>query len=301
MSIKKYETLLKTVDLGSLTRASEVLGYTQSAISHMISGLEDEFGFKLLIRDRSGVRLTEEGKMVIPSIRAVCKANKEVFRQVGTIHGLDIGIIRIGTVLSVSLHVLPDILAEFSEQHPEIEFELLQGSFVDVERWLCEGKIDCGFLPYLERESFEMIPVRTERFLAVFPQTRTMQSERISIDDIQAESLILRTDSLEEDLRQFLNKGRSKSKITYSAKDEYAVLAMVERGLGMSILPELLLDRTQYRIKTQALDPEIQRTICFAYKEGQMISPVVQQIILFIRKSFEKGKTEEETDIISIT
>ena len=62
MSIKKYEVLLQTADLGSFTKASEVLGYTQSAISHIVTGLEDELGLKLLTRDRFGVRLTPEGE-----------------------------------------------------------------------------------------------------------------------------------------------------------------------------------------------------------------------------------------------
>lgn len=81
MSIKKYEILMKTADLGSFTKASEVLGYTQSAISHIITGLEDELGLKLLVRDRFGVRLTAEGEALLPAIRAVCQQNQEVTRQ----------------------------------------------------------------------------------------------------------------------------------------------------------------------------------------------------------------------------
>ena len=65
MSIKKYEVLLQTADLGSFTKASEVLGYTQSAISHIVTGLEDELGLKLLTRDRFGVRLTPEGEALL--------------------------------------------------------------------------------------------------------------------------------------------------------------------------------------------------------------------------------------------
>ena len=68
MSIKKYEIFLQTADLGSFTKASEMLGYTQSAISHIITSLEDELGVKLLLRDRFGVRLTQEGQQLLPAI-----------------------------------------------------------------------------------------------------------------------------------------------------------------------------------------------------------------------------------------
>ena len=113
MSIKKYEVLLQTADLGSFTKASEVLGYTQSAISHIITGLEDELGLKLLSRDRFGVRLTAEGEALLPAIRTVCQENQEVLRQAARFHGLEVGRVRIGTFLSVSVHLLPHLLPQF--------------------------------------------------------------------------------------------------------------------------------------------------------------------------------------------
>ena len=64
MSLKKYEAFVRTVELGSLTRAAEAMGSTQSRISHVLSTLEEEYGFVLLRRNRSGVRLTEAGEMV---------------------------------------------------------------------------------------------------------------------------------------------------------------------------------------------------------------------------------------------
>ena len=117
MSIKKYEVLLQTADLGSFTKASEVLGYTQSAISHIITGLEDELGLKLLARDRFGVRLTAEGEALLPAIRAVCQQNQELLRQAAQFHGLEVGQVRIGTWLSVSVHLLPRLLQTFSQRY----------------------------------------------------------------------------------------------------------------------------------------------------------------------------------------
>ena len=64
MSLKKYEAFVRTVELGSLTKAAEAMGSTQSRISHVLSALEEEYGFVLMRRNRSGVRLTEAGEMV---------------------------------------------------------------------------------------------------------------------------------------------------------------------------------------------------------------------------------------------
>ena len=79
---------------------------------------------KLLLRDRFGVRLTQEGQQLLPAIRTVCQENQEVKRQVAQLHGLEVGQVRIGTFLSVSVHILPALLHGFLEQHPHITFEL---------------------------------------------------------------------------------------------------------------------------------------------------------------------------------
>ena len=71
MSISKYETLAKVVELGSLTRAADALGCTQSAVSHTINNLEAELGFSVITRSRAGVKLTADGERIMPSVRGM--------------------------------------------------------------------------------------------------------------------------------------------------------------------------------------------------------------------------------------
>lgn len=295
MSIKKYETLLKTIDLGSLTKASEELGYTQSAISHMITGLEDEMGVKILIRDRAGVRLTEEGKGLIPAIRAVCKANDEVCRQVAELHHLEIGTLKIGTVLSAALHILPGILSEFSKCYPKISFEVLQGNNKDIERWLHEGKVDCGILYEPFPSELERIFLQNETMVAVFPENRMMKGNRFSLKDIKGETLIARPGSLHIHGREPGKKMLSNPKISYTAKDDYAIMAFVERGLGMGIVPAFLLERSCYRVNVCELDPCIRKEIYLAYKEEQGLPPAVRQFVHYMRDYvFDKPDRHED-------
>ena len=74
MESKKLEALLMAVDLGSFTKAAEVLGYTQSGLTHMMNSLENELGIGLLIRSKSGVRLSSAGRRLLPDIRAFVEA-----------------------------------------------------------------------------------------------------------------------------------------------------------------------------------------------------------------------------------
>ena len=89
MELSKYEVFLKTVELGNITRAADVLGYTQPAVSRVITDLEREWGIPLLIRSRGGVKLTTEGQQLLPSIRAVCCAQRELEASVSRAAGAD--------------------------------------------------------------------------------------------------------------------------------------------------------------------------------------------------------------------
>ena len=84
---------------------------------------------------------------------------------------------------------------------------------------------------------------------------------------------ILRLDSLDNDTRELFRKTQHTPRITYSAKDDYAVMAMVKQGLGISILPELLLKNAPYHLEVRELDPPATRQIGVACKHANTLSP----------------------------
>ncbi|WP_327196544.1 LysR family transcriptional regulator [Paenibacillus vortex] len=82
--MNKFKVLMKVVELGSLTKAAEAMGFTQSGVSHMINSLEDEFGFTLLIRSRSGTKLTTNGEEIVKTIREILKWNEHLDQKVAS-------------------------------------------------------------------------------------------------------------------------------------------------------------------------------------------------------------------------
>jgi DNA-binding transcriptional LysR family regulator len=78
MDSKKFEILMTAVNLGSFSKASEVVGYTQSGLTHLINGLEREIGMKLIRRDHSGISLTEDGEALLPAIREYLSATAKL-------------------------------------------------------------------------------------------------------------------------------------------------------------------------------------------------------------------------------
>ena len=170
VSLIKYQILLKTAELGGITKAAEALGYTQSAASRMIAALEQEWDMELLVRGRGGVRLSAAGESLLPYLRAVCNAQKELEEQAAHLHGLTRGTLRVGTFASVSIHWLPPIMKLFLQRYPGIHFELLsKWEFAEVEDLIRQGQADCGFLGLPAGDDLEVFPLRRDQFTARHP------------------------------------------------------------------------------------------------------------------------------------
>ena len=277
MSIQKYEIFLHTVEAGSVSRAAQDLGLTQSAVSHALSSLEERFGFSLLHRSRAGVRLTAEGKKVLPSVRAILSAEMRLQETVSSIHGLSTGTIRIGTFTSVAVHWLPAILKGFQEEHPHIRFKLLNGDYHDVEQWLEEGAVDLGFVSLPTRAPGEVTPLMKDRLLVILPKDHPLANlPCFPISFAKQESFISLLESSDQDLRRALDAEDIRPNVRFVTKDDYAIIAMVEQGLGIAIMPELLLQGRRDNIAALELKPQASRTIALAVTESGRQSPATR-------------------------
>ncbi len=145
-NIQKYKAFVTAVACGSFTKAAEILLYSQSGISRMIGDLEREWRVVLLSRDKGGVRLTSDGMKLLPYAKGLVAEYEKLQMQVDALHGLQSGLIRIGTFSSVATHWLPNIIRAFQRDYPNIDYELLLGDYTEIEGWLLEGRVDCGFV-----------------------------------------------------------------------------------------------------------------------------------------------------------
>lgn len=278
MPVNKYEAFLLSVELGSITRAAENLGVTQSAVSHMISSLEAELGFALLRRGRGGAVPTAEGQSVTPAIRGILTARERLDQMASAIRGLDSGTVRIGTFTSVGVHWLPGIIAEFQADYPSVELKLMSGDYHDVEQWLADGSADIGFVPLPTRLGGEVIPLRADRLLAVIPANHPLaDAAAFPVAELERESFIGLLETSDRDARGALAAAGVSPHIKYKTKDDYAVIAMIERGLGVSIMPELLLRSCSERVRCLELDPPASRTIGLCMPDAERAGPATRR------------------------
>ena len=144
--MNRYIALQKIIELGSFTKAAESLGYTQSSISQMIASLENELSIKLLTRSRYGVKLTIEGADLYPYIERLIYQYRSVLEKTYEIKGLETGIIRVGTLSSVTCHWMPQLINGFKKEYPNVQFLFHQGDYTLIPEWIASGQIDFGFI-----------------------------------------------------------------------------------------------------------------------------------------------------------
>ena len=283
MSIQKYQVFLHVMEAGSVSRAAEDMGLTQSAVSHALSSLEEDFGFKLLTRSRAGVRLSSEGKRILPAIRDILSAEERLRETVSSIHGLSTGTIRVASFSSVAVHWLPAMLKAFQEQYPQIRFKLLNGDYHDVEQWLEEGAVDLGFVSLPTRAPGKVTPLMEDRLLVILPKDHPLATlPSFPIGYARQETFISLLESSDHDLRRALDAEGIRPHIRFITKDDYAIIAMVEQGLGIAIMPELLLRGRTDNIAALELKPQARRTIALAVTEQGQQSPAARMFADFV-------------------
>ena len=274
--IQKYLSLLAAVREGSFTRAAERLRYSQSGVSRMVADLEREWGVTLLERGRKGVALTGDGEQILPMVEAICEDYRRLQERVAEVAGVERGSLVIGTFSSVATHVLPAAIGRFQAAHPGIEYELRMVDYSEIESWVAEGIADFGFLPYPPQEPREGLAreiVLEDELLAVMPEGHSLaRKRRVKLADLCEEPFILLEHGNDNEVSPLFARAGLKPRARLATWDDYAIMSMVENGLGLSILPELILTRCPYRIQTRPLDPAARRQIAAVYRPGSLSS-----------------------------
>ena len=281
--MNRYRAFLKVVEVGSYTRAAEILGYTQPALSQMIASLEKEIGITLLYRSRYGVRMTPEGEHLFPDIQKTVQQYDDLRRKEDEIKGLDSGIVRIGTVSSVSCHWLPGMIQKFWETYPNVQLVLHQGDYTSICDWVQTGTVDFGFANPAAAKGLEVQNLWTDPFVAVLPKTHPLaQKDSVSLKKLAPEPyLMLEEGCYSEPMEAFRRAGITPN-VRLTMHDDYSILSMVEQGLGYSILAELVLQKTAYDVAVLSVEEPVLRNMALVMKDKRGLSAAARTFLRFI-------------------
>lgn len=282
----KYLTFVRTVEKGSFTAAAEAMNYAQSSVSKMIADLEKEWGMTLLERRKNGVCLTPSGDQMLPIIRNLLHAYDNLEGEVNRINGLETGVVRIGTFASVAINILPDIFARLKTDYPGIEYELLLGDYNEIQQWLKEGRVDCGFLRLPTVPSLESTALIKDEYKVVLPAGHPLaEKEAIDMEELNGIPFLLLEHGGKTDVSDLLERHDIKPNISFTTWEDFAIMAMVEKGLGVSILPDMILRRIPYKLEIRPLKVPYYRTIGLAFDSRKHLTPAVEKFIEFLLSS----------------
>lgn len=287
--MNRYIALQKIISLGNFSKTAEELGYSQSAVSQMIASLEEELGIRIIHRSRYGAKLTLEGEKLYPQIEQLIIQYQRVIEKASAIKGLETGTIRMGTVSSVSAHWLPDIIKIFQKQYPQIEFVIHQGDYTSIQEWIKNGMIDFGFLNPAAASGIKTEEIQTGKMLVILPENHPLSvMKEIPLEKLVKEPFILLEEgNYSEPLEAFQSAGL-KPNIKYTIHDDYSIMSMVEAGLGISMLAELVLHRTAYHLAIRSTTPAVYRTISVGYKDKGTLPVAAKRFIQCLKEHAEQ-------------
>lgn len=285
MESEKCRVLLCAIDKGSITAAAETMGYTISGVSRMMAALESEVGFSLLRRSREGVTPTNECLRLLPSLREMV-AQAEQCRQIaGEMRGLVSGTVAIGTFSSVATHWLPNMICAFRKDYPNIDFDILMGTYPEIEQWVIQGRADCGFLHLPTRADLKTVCLAQDELMVVLPEDHPLAAlESVPAEALAEYPFILldKAGERDRDVMRVFERAGITPKVRFTTLDDYAVMSMVEHGLGVSILPRLILRRIPYRLALRPLAQPVFRQIGLATRLGEELAPAAKRFLTYL-------------------
>lgn len=296
--IFKNLAFVRTAELGSFTKAAEDLHYAQSSVSKMIADLEKEWNVLLLERDRSSVCLTSEGQRILPLAREILNDHRRHTDTIGRMKGMETGIVRIGTFASVAIHWLPNIFAHFRKDFPGIEYEILLGDYDEIEKQIEDGRVDCGFLRFPTEPSWGTLLLKEDEYKVVLPQNHPLAAaESIPIEKPEGQPFLLLEHGGKTDVSELLEKYGVRPSVCFTTWEDFAIMAMAEKGLGIGILPSLILQRIPYDIEVRPPEKPFYRKIGLACKNKNRLLPATRKFTEYLCfREEEKGRKEKNSE-----
>ncbi|WP_026564844.1 LysR family transcriptional regulator [Bacillus sp. UNC41MFS5] len=279
MTVFQFEVFLKVVDTGNFTKAGEILGLTQSGVSHNISALESELGIILLIRGRNGVSLTDAGKRMIGHMRNIVSESEQIKQKTAAILGIEMGKVKIGSFPSASAKLLPGIISYFKSRYEGIELELYEGSYDEITEWVENGVIDIGFVS-MPVKRLETIPLLKDKLVVLVPRDHPFcEHKSVTIEQLSQEPFIMPKAGCEVLIQERFQSNGLKPNVQFEVEDNQTIISMVQEGLGLTVVPQLTLPNWLTHVSTVELVPEIYRSIGLAVKSIKDCPPALKEFI----------------------
>lgn len=281
MNFSQLQSFVALADTGSFTEAAYTIDLTQSAVSHALASLESELGVTLLERNRKGViALTNAGQKILPHARALLTSASAIEQEAKSAQGLAMGKLRLGSILSIiSPDLLASLLTSFQQQYPAIEVVLFEGAMHEVGEWIENSIIDVGFV-ILPARGLESTAITTDELCILVPPAHRLHTQStVTPRELREEGFIMEKNQCTINLMKRAGFESSKTHIRYQASDSATIHAMVREGLGITLVPRMMLPKKLEDIVALPLDPPQHLQIGLAVRSQALASSAAKLFV----------------------
>lgn len=304
MSLNAYLVVCTVAKERSFIRAAEVLHVTPSAVSHSVANLEKRFDFPLFIRNQKSMDLTNEGIALLPHFQAILENEEDLIQKVAQIQKLETGTVKFGVFNSVCVSWLPEIIQTFKLEHPGIDVTVYQGGCDLIETWLENNSIDLALISLSNvNKKMNVTPLYKDPMICITPKHFHPAHESfVTAEDICNEIFISMRPGDDIDMRNSFRMMDISPPTPFQAVDDMSVVAMVKSGLGLCILPQLLLDLFSKdsisSVNMYSLVPPTFRIICLVMRKDLYASPAVMHMHRHIMDFVESRNLRNMTELV---
>lgn len=288
MDIEKYKILIDTINIGSITSAADILGYTPSGISRLINNLEKENGFPLLIRTKNGIKPTDACKKILPTVEQLLQSAENLNQLSAQICGIQSGTITVGSSYTIYYQWLSKLIYKFNQKYQNINFNIVEGTSSTLSEMIEKGQADFCIISK-RKGNFNWIPLCQDELVVWVPKNHhSIDKGYYSLDDFEKETFIQLYPGKETDNSMFLKHKNISPTVNFATSDVYAAYSMVEAGLGVSLTNKLLAENIHGNASVVPLKPSQSIDIGIATPEDNIISPATETFVKFAKDFMDK-------------
>ena len=241
-----------------------------------------------MTRSKAGIALTNYGEHLLPYVNAVLNSDESLQQAIAELNGLKQGKVKIAVFSSVCTNWLPDLLRSFQKQFDRITIEVFQGTYDDVYDWIKNGVADLGFLSVSSAKDIPIEPLYKDPLLCVLPKgtRKDLSKSYIDIEEMRVHQFVTQRECTDADIQNFLKENSLRIQSNYHVVDDLSTIALVAKGFGICLMPELVMRDIPYDVDCYPVYPQACRIIGIAALHPEFMAPAVRTMYNHILEKY---------------
>jgi DNA-binding transcriptional LysR family regulator len=290
MQIESLKMFCDLAETESFTKAAQINGVTQSAVSQQISSLERLFKALLIERSKKKFRLTREGQVLYDYSKQIIGTYDSLHHKLQEIKNVISGTVRVATIYSIGLHDLPPYMKRFLKNYPTVNVHVEYRRANEVYDDVVSNVVDLGLVAYPQRDGrIDVVPLRKEPMvLAVSPQHPLAKAKSVRLKELNGQKFV----GFQSDIptRKAIDKQLKDAGVTVQYAMEFDNIETVKRAVeieaGAAIVPQSTVNQEVNKgtlAEVRIDDGDFSRPIAAIYKKGKVLSPAMKQFVAVLK------------------